>query len=104
MQKPVLLAMIAALSTLCSGCSTINFDSGRTPTSQEKHSEWHHTVAFSLLEASNPVDLHDRCAGKNWSTVTTKRTFLNALAGSIDSIILGVDVWEPWTVEYVCAE
>ena len=97
-------ALLAALAIACGGCSTIHFDSGRASASHIKHSEWHHTVAFTLLEASDPVDLYDRCAGKEWSTVTTERTFLNGLAGCVDSLILGVDVWEPLTVEYVCTE
>jgi hypothetical protein len=101
MKSSLLLTLAAALVT---GCSTIRFDSGKPASTAVKHSEWHHTVAFTLLEASDPVDMHDRCIGKPWSTIKTERTFLNGLAGSVDSLILGVDLWEPLTVEYVCVE
>ena len=102
MRTMVTSAVIMLIS--CLGCSTIQFENGKNHAALYTNSEWHHTVAFSLLEASDPVDLHDRCNGKPWETVRTERTFLNGLAGMIDSLIIGVDVWEPWTVEYACHE
>ncbi len=95
---------VAIASILSVGCSTIHFQNGQSSMPREKASEWHHTGIFTLVEFSDPVDLNDRCRGKSWDTVTTKRTFINGLAGSIDSILIGVDLWEPWTVEYSCRE
>ena len=98
------LAGFGLLSVLCAGCSTIQFQNGPSTQPREISNEWHHIAAFSLMEVSDPVDLTDRCNGKAWDTVTTERTFINGLAGMIDSLIIGVDLWEPWTVEYSCRE
>lgn len=97
------IGVVLAVS-VCLGCSTINFENGKAGSALYKNSEWHHTVAFSLFEVSDPVDLRDRCNGKPWETVKTERTFLNGLAGMVDSLLVGVDLWEPWTVEYACPE
>ncbi|MBI4598442.1 MAG: hypothetical protein HY737_08600 [Candidatus Omnitrophica bacterium] len=104
MKMPKLLVGSAMVSILSLGCSTIHFQNGQDAATPETNSEWHHTVAFSLVEASDPVDLHDRCNGKPWHDVMVERSFLNGLAGSIDSLIVGVDLWEPWTVEYSCRD
>jgi hypothetical protein len=103
MMKRLKLAMVACGVLVTSvGCSTIHFKNGQGSATPYENSEWHHTVIFTLMEESDPVDLHNRCNGKAWDTVTTKRTFINGLAGSIDSILIGVDLWEPWTGESTC--
>ena len=99
MIKHVLLILAVSIS---SGCSTIHFINGDPQTRYEEMSEWHHTAAFRLLEVSDPVDMSERCRGNEWNTITTERTFINGLAGIVDSLILGVDVWEPYTVFYTC--
>ena len=104
MKTPIKIAGVTAMLILSVGCSTIQFENGKSSSALYKNSEWHHLAAFTLLEASDPVDLHDRCNGKPWETVTTERTFLNGLAGMVDSLIIGIDLWEPWTVEYSCLE
>ncbi len=88
---------------LTAGCSTIRFHSGETGDSRTTTQEWHHIAAFRLIEASAPVDMNDRCPGKGWSMVQTERSFLSGLAGLVDNIIIGVEVWEPLDVQYVCS-
>lgn len=100
MRKLRLVTVCCAVLT--AGCSTIHFQNGQGTAKPYKNSEWHHTVAFGLMELSDAVDLDERCRGTEWDTVTTERTFINGLAGMVDELIVGVDLWEPWTVEYTC--
>lgn len=99
-KKNMLIIIFSLL--LLSGCSTMYFHNGPPTADVQMHSEWHHNLVFRLWEVSEPVDLENRCAGKDWTTVKTERTFVNGVAGVIDSVVIGVDVWDPWTVEYSC--
>jgi hypothetical protein len=99
-------ARLIALAGVCligAGCSTIRFHSGQAASSDEANEEWHHVSMLRLVELSDPVDLNDRCRGKEWSMVQTEHTFLNGLAGTLDNIVIGVEIWEPWTVQYTCS-
>ena len=99
-----LLVALVAGALLASGCSTIRFTSGKPGSPADAVEEWHHTVVLGLIEASKPVPIEDRCRGKHWSEVTTERTFLNGLAGAVDGLIFRIDLWEPWTVRYICSK
>jgi len=62
---------------------------------------------FSLVEVSAPVDLKQRCSGKEWVRITTERSFVNGLVGGLDAQalhvgVVGIDIWDPWTVAYEC--
>lgn len=102
MKSIKLMAVLLAAAGL-SACSTIHFKNGAQAANKAAYEEWHHNAAFSLVEISQPIDLAAKCNGKNWTEVTTQKTFLNGLAGSIDTIIVGVDLWEPYTVTYTCS-
>ena len=96
------LIPLIALALLATGCSTMRFHEGKGAPEVVGVEEWHHIALLGLIEASKPVPIEDRCKGNNWSDVTTERTFLNGLAGAVDGLIFRIDLWEPWTVRYVC--
>lgn len=92
---------LAALA-LVSACSTIEVGHGPTgdPTG-EVYSYWHHNFAFSLYEASSPVNLSN--CESSWNTLVIEKDLITALAGSIDNAILVVDVWDPWRARLYCS-
>jgi hypothetical protein len=95
----VVLTMLA-IALLVQGCTTITFV--RDPKSTRTHySEWHHDWILGLLEGSDPVDMHNRCNGGEWKTVTTEKSFIQSLATLVVSGIAG-GVWDPHSVEYAC--
>ena len=104
------LAGLIAAAFFCTNCSVMHFKNGSAPSDNEVREEWHHNAALSLLELSAPVDLTKRCTEGKWSVVTTKVTFLNALAGSVDEAVtagltkgFGINLWDPQTVEWECS-
>lgn len=105
--------LLLAGCALLPACSTISFTNGPVDANVSLGSEsnWHHNMWFSLYEASDPVDLKQRCVGRDWVRITTHKSFFNGLAGGIDSavlglrvggVIVGIDIWDPWTVAYEC--
>jgi len=107
------LLLLVTGCVLLSACSTISFTNGPVDAKASLSSEstWHHNMWFSLVEVSAPVDLKQRCSGKDWVRITTERSFLNGLAGGIDTsvlgarvgvLVVGIDIWDPWTVAYEC--
>jgi hypothetical protein len=89
----VSLAFFAAASS----CSTIYFHNGSQ--TYVDHDEWHHDGIIRLVEFSSPVNLNERCEGKNWGTVKTEESFLNWLAGAFT-----FGIYDPWTVSYSCKQ
>lgn len=108
MKKTIQKAIAGMLvAVAASGCSTMHFNNGPGQVPTDTQSEWHHTAVMSLWEVSSPVDMKERCKGKDWTVVTTERSFSNMLVGSVDNVLLafkatGLDLWSPWTVEYSC--
>ena len=100
MKHAVLLTAISVLAL--SACSTFEVGHGPEPSSTEVYSYWHHNLAFSLYEASPPVNLSD--CSNDWSTLVIERDLVTGLAGSIDNVIFPVDVWDPWRVRLYCAD
>ena len=90
------LAVAAATAALFSGCSTIMFTNDAQPAMAE-YSQWHHNVALSLYELSEPVETEKYC--DEWARITTERSIVNALAGSVS-----YNLWDPWTVSINCAK
>lgn len=98
--KNILISLLTI--GLLSGCSTINFEKekiiGSKASDEVIYSSWHHNVAFSLFEASSPVDLTNECGDKSWSSVKTELSFINGFASSV---VMG-PLWYPKTVEVTC--
>lgn len=87
--------------TALAGCSTIEFTNGSAAAvGTESYDYWHHNVAFSLYELSQPVGL-DNCQNGTWSALTVEKSFISAVAGSADMFI-GFDAWDPWAVALDC--
>ncbi len=61
------------------------------------YSEWHHIWFFGLMEGSDPVDMHDRCNGAEWRTVSTEETFIQGLVNGIT-----YRIYNPHNVEFAC--
>ena len=90
------ICMLAA--TALSGCYKISFNNGPVSTQQAfREGEWHHNGVFGLVEFSEPVDMKNRCDGKNWSTVKTHMTFIQGLVSGVT-----YSLYNPWDVAYSC--
>ena len=99
----VKFSLFVVVLLFVSGCTRIHFDNG-TPatvaTNSSTNESWHHNFALSLYESSEPVDLQQRCANKEWRSVTTEVSFVNGLAGSAVNIV--GPIWYPKTVTVKC--
>ena len=103
--KNTLLTMLTAGSiALISGCSTIVFTNDNQASS-ETYGVWHHNVAYSLYELSEPLDPNHYCDA-GWAKVTVEKDLITAIAGSVDEAVTfgGVDLWDPWAVTINCAK
>jgi len=100
--KPIRTTLLVLSLASLTGCSTIEFTQGvNPPAPNEAYQLWHHNLALSLYEYSDPVDLSD-CNG-SWTTLVVEKDVVTALAGSVDqSVLFGVDVWDPWAVRLEC--
>jgi hypothetical protein len=104
--KRFLLWVTAITMTLAmTGCSTIIFSTDNASSSVE-YTEWHHNVAYSLYEISEPVNLERYCDDE-WSEVVVEKDLVTAIAGGVDEAVTafvgGIDVWDPWAVTVRCA-
>ncbi|NDF14994.1 hypothetical protein EB061_06690 [bacterium] len=99
MRKYPRIGMTAlAIALFLQACTTITFV--RDPKStRTNYSEWHHNWIFGLMEGSDPVDMHDRCNGAEWKTITTEHTFIQALVNGIT-----YQLYNPHNVEFACAK
>jgi len=98
------LSALAGAALLLCGCSVMHFKNGDVAAEGRPVERWHHNVAYSLYEYSEPLDMKTLCSATGkWSDVTTKETFITGLAGSVDALIY-VDIWDPQIVEYSCGK
>jgi hypothetical protein len=81
-----------------SACSTIKFNNDKVEPSAETYNEYHHMAGLELVEVSDPVDMNQRCDGKQWQFVKTERTLVNGVVG-----VLTQPFYSPWEVSYGCA-
>jgi hypothetical protein len=89
-------ALVIALFS--QACTTITFV--RDPkSSRTNYSEWHHNWFFGLMEGSDPVDMHARCNGSEWKTITTEHTFVQSLINGIT-----YQLYNPHNVEFACSK
>jgi hypothetical protein len=95
--KTLNLIFIAFVAFGSSACSTMYFHNG-TGQMMVENEEWHHDGILRLVEFSSPVDMNDRCEGKEWSTIKNEKTFVQGLVGA-----LTYGIYDPWQVEYACA-
>ncbi|SHH23257.1 Bor/Iss family lipoprotein [Ferrimonas marina] len=95
------LVAVAAL-VLLSGCHTIHFDHDQPVATNQavSQSQWHHNMALSLVEVSQPVNLEQACGNNGWDSVTTETTFLNGLPTAVIPY-LGL-LWTPKTATVQC--
>ena len=102
MKYSALLAGMAFVAL--TACSTIEVGHGPAPepSGTEVYSYWHHNIAFSLYEVSSPVNLSD--CRNDWNSLVIEKDLVTALAGSVDTAIILVDVWDPWRVVLNCAD
>ncbi|MBY5990974.1 Bor family protein [Ferrimonas balearica] len=98
------LMMTLAAASLLAGCHTIHFDQEQPVASNkaQSHAQWHHNMALSLVEVSNPVDLDRNCGDNGWETVKTETTFINGLPGAVIPY-LGL-LWSPKTATVQCQD
>lgn len=91
-----LLLILGVIAVSNSGCTTMYFHNTGSDMRAE-FSEWHHDGILRLVEFSPPVDLSERCSGKNWSTAKVSKDFVQWLAGSVTG-----GIYDPWGVEFSC--
>lgn len=105
MRRLIISSAAAIIAVGLSGCSTIIFSNDNASSTVE-YKEWHHNVAYSLYEISEPVNL-DRYCEDDWSEVVVEKDLVTAIAGGVDEAVTafvgGVDVWDPWAVTVRCA-
>ncbi len=87
-----------------SACSPITFVQYEQPGRQEPLRQWHHTVINGMVEVSKPLNLEEKCQGKTWNRLTTKRTFLNILVSIPVPTIDFLVPYVAWTNEVECYE
>ena len=92
------LGIVTAV-VLLTGCYRLNFTNGAA--NGAAYDTWHHSVAFSLVEVSPPVEANKICSDSKWGRVTTQDTPVTAIAGSIDYAI-ALDIWDPQMVTVQC--
>lgn len=97
--KKVLLVFLSLFAT---GCTTIHFDNGKVPVNPggKEVELWHHIVALDLYELSKPVDLDKECGEKEWVTVKSEKSPVNAIAGSVANAF--GPIWYPKTATVNC--
>ncbi len=89
---------VAVMAITTSACSTIQFYNDKVEPSTETYNEYHHMAGLDLVEVSDPVDMKQKCNGKQWQFVKTERTFINGVVG-----VLTQPFYSPWEVSYGCA-
>lgn len=92
------LLTVCSMVVLLGACSTISFNNGSEGEVGRSGSNWHHVGILELVEFSSPVDMRRKCRKKNWSSVTTKMNFVQALIHGFAGA-----VYSPWEVSYTCA-
>lgn len=92
------VVVLTALIVGAGGCSTLHFDNGDADT-EYRYREWHHGGIFDLVEFSPPVEMRERCGGKDWRSVKVEKSFTNGLADGVS-----YNFYDGWTVEYDCDE
>jgi len=97
--KLILIAITIALNS----CYQLHFKNGNITEGNTEVETWHHNVVLSLIEVSDPVNPIQDCDNKNWTMVTTEDTFLTTIAGGIvNSLLLGLPIWDPQLVTVQC--
>ena len=94
---------------LITGCQTINIVNGTdtqspaqsTPLPKYQQDEWHHIGIARLVEYSGPVDLNERCKGKEWTAVRTRQSTGQVFLGLIPYLNFA---WSPREVAIACKE
>ncbi|MGZ3722484.1 MAG: hypothetical protein ACXVA9_06120 [Bdellovibrionales bacterium] len=101
------LSAIAILFLSLTACQVIRIHNVKQPVLDETSAravvypqdEWHHIGIFQLAEFSDSVDLSKRCAGKEWTTVRTRRSPGQVALGFVPYLSYA---WSPLEVAYAC--
>jgi hypothetical protein len=93
--------VILILAISLAGCQTINVQNGPDASKNYTQDEWHHIGIADLVEYSDPVDLRNRCNGKDWSAVRTRQSVGQVFLGLVP--YLGF-FWSPREVAIACKE
>ena len=94
MRKRLLaIGLVASFALL--GCQTTYYHNGGSSTAVGAD-QFHHIVAFALVEISDPVDPKAQCGG-NWST---EKTELHFVAGFVRAML--APFYTPWGTAVGC--
>lgn len=89
---------VLVASIILSGCYKITLQNGGRPLGASyKQGEWHHDGVAGLVEFSEPVDMKNRCEGRNWDSVKIHQTFVQGLVSGVT-----YGLYNPWDVAYSC--
>jgi hypothetical protein len=101
-KRCLLIASLFSVVLVFSGCYRLTFDNGPLPQNEAEHPhrEWHHIGIIRLVEFSDPVDLYERCKGKEWTSVETELTFIQGVIAFLPYNY----VYHPREVEWACAK
>ena len=95
--RRLVLATALLVCVTTTGCSTIYFHNGSGRDVGVGPDRFHH-IMLGGIEVVDPVDLNDRCKGRDWKTVKTEQTFLTGLVRN-----LVAPIYTPWGVAWKCA-
>ena len=100
------LTILVLITAATSACTSITFDNSGTAEGHQLKGKWHHQMALSLVEVSDPVDPESQCGDNTWNAVETQKSFVNGLVDNVLSAATGVGplIWTAKTVNVTCAK
>jgi hypothetical protein len=92
-------SQLSLLTLLLTACQVIHINNGKESVVTYPQDEWHQIGIFQVAEFSDPVDLSQRCDGKDWVSAQTRMSPGQVLLGLVP--YLGY-AWSPLEVAYAC--
>lgn len=99
-----------SLVVLLAGCTTVQFDNGVMPASDDatRVHQWHHSFGYELYEASSPINPNRACS-QSWESVSYDNALsqwiaTGALFAFFGPSALANGIWMPRLVTIQCNE
>jgi hypothetical protein len=106
MSRLALRAAALACTLAVSGCYTIRYQRRAAPEPGAPREQWHHGLVGGLIDASGPVAL-DKACPDGFASVQSQTTLFNwvgqFLTGFGGLWLINANLWDPSTVQVVCA-
>ena len=106
MSRPARLAALLACALAASGCYTIRYQRRAAPEPGAPREQWHHGLVGGLFDASGPVAL-DKACPDGFASAQSQTTPFNWLGQFLTGVgglwLFNANLWDPSTVQVVCA-